>query len=43
MQVRLVAWPALLLHWQRGGRSAIEIVTVVTRFFLTTISHSTVS
>jgi hypothetical protein len=29
-----------LRHWQRGGRSRIETVTVVMRLRATTISHS---
>src|SRR5262249_710108 len=32
---------AVLRHWQRGGRSKSEIVTVVMRFLRTTMSHST--
>ena len=28
--------PALVRHWQRGGRSSTEMVTVVMRFFFTT-------
>src|SRR5215216_4672782 len=42
MHVRLACglWLALWLNCHRGGRSTIEPVTVVIRFFFTTISHS---
>ena len=36
----VVSPPELKRHWQRGGRSRIEMVTVVMRSFFTSIWHS---